>query len=94
MIWKVPARSGVPLKTAFVGLKERPGGTPDAERPVAELVPATVKLKGTPRKPYALSALGYTMDAALFGYKRLVGIICFAWLGLYHESDALALLLP
>src|SRR5690242_3201729 len=64
LTWYSPATLGVPLMRPLVELKFSPGGKPRAVKALAELAPVTVKLKGCPKKPTALSGLVIAVGAA------------------------------
>src|SRR6266852_8860659 len=49
VIWKRPARFGMPLMTPLAALKLSPGGTPMAVKLVPELAAVLVRAKGCPR---------------------------------------------
>src|ERR1035438_5275303 len=86
---KFPASVGVPLMMPLVLLNESPGGNPLAGKLSGVFAAVTAKLKGWFKNATALNALVMTAGALelplmLFvGYNRLLGIICFDWLGLY-----------
>src|ERR1022692_248331 len=87
---KLPASVGVPRMMPLVLLNESPGGNPLAVKFSGVFAAVTAKLKGWFKNATALNALVMTAGALelplmLFvGYSRLLGMICFDWLGLYQ----------